>query len=156
MINPHRFTSYRGDYGLPKNKAITRLPIKHLTHDKEITFESQVLKKTDNYALLSPAQQFFVQFVKFAPGKGPDDYVLAYRSVDDKLKKLYGKTRCEMGIHEIITFVTYGRYDLVVLFYAPSIKVYNKFLAVFLNPGNDFGTTETSPAGGVMLHPVGG
>jgi len=138
---------------LAKNKTGTRLPIKHVTRDQqEIIFHGRVLKKTDNYTLVLPTQQFFVQYVKFAPGKGPDDYVFAYKSLDDKLKKLYGRTRCEMGIHEIVTFLTYGRFDMVVIWYAPNIQAYDKFVAVLLNPGNDFGTTETQPVMSVMSH----
>ena len=139
---------------MAKKAAGTPLPIKHVTHDKqERTFYGRVVKKTDDYSLILPKHQFFVQSVKFAPGKGPGDYVRAYKALDDQLKKMYGKTRCEMGIHEIVTFVTYGRHDLVVLWDAPNIETYHKFLAASLNPGNDFGTTETQPVVTAMAHP---
>jgi hypothetical protein len=131
----------------------TLLPIKHLTHDKqEKTFHGRVIKKTDDYGLVLPEQQFFVQMVKFAPGKGPDDYVHAYEAADDEFKKVYGKTRCDMGIHEVVTFVIYGRYDLAVIWYAPNIETYDKYLAILLSMGNDFGSTETQPSMSVLIH----
>jgi len=41
---------------------------------------------------------------------------------------------------------------MVVIWYAPNIQAYDKFAAMFLDLGNDFGTTETQPVMSVMSH----
>jgi hypothetical protein len=101
--------------------------------------------------LLIPERQFFVQLVKFAPGKGPEDFFTFYIDLDKKLKTMYGKTRCEgMKIHEIISLLTWGPYDMVVLWDAPDMNTANEFLAAWVDLG--FGASVTMPVGACIRH----
>jgi uncharacterized protein with GYD domain len=136
------------------------LDIRHWSFDKKEgkkkdrgPFKYRTLKE----GLLLPERQFFVQLVKFAPGKGPKDFFEFHIHLDEKLKRMYkGKTRCEgMKIHEIVSFVTWGLYDMVVLWDAPSMATANEFLAAWVDSG-DYGTSTTLPVGIVYMHPWGG
>ena len=129
------------------------LPFKHVMKDKtERTFKGTVLKATPDYKLVKSERAFFVQLVKFAPGKGPQDYVNSYRDIDNELRKKYGKTRCEMDCHEIATFLTLGRYDMVVLWDAPDLETYQQVAAASVNPGTDYGSSETHTVVTPMFH----
>ena len=126
------------------------LDIRHWHFDKKDgkkkdrgPFKCKVLKE----GVLLPERQFFVQLVKFAPGKGPKDFFDFYTALDKKLKAMYGKTRCEqMDIHEIVSFLTWGQYDMVVLWDAPDMTTANEFLAAWVDPG-DYGSSTTLPVG---------
>ncbi len=111
----------------------------------ERSFKCDVVKTEDGHRLKIPKRQFFIQLVKFTPGKGPKDYTEFYNEIDEKLRRHGKKTRHELDIHEIATFVTFGQYDMVVLCDAPNMLTYSKFLASYINPGNSssFGSTNT-------------
>ena len=105
-----------------------KLPIIHVS--KQLgsrQFEGDVAKRTPDYMLIQPDRQFIIEFVKFAPGKGPQDWVDFHKATN--------VTRCkEKNIHEIATFLTWGEYDMVVLWDAPDMKTYNEYLASTVNP----------------------
>jgi uncharacterized protein with GYD domain len=129
------------------------IPIKHVRKDKtERDFKGAVVKDTPDYKLIKPHRVLFVQLVKFAPGKGPKDYVDAYKDIDAELKRKYGKTRCDMDCHEIATFLTFGRHDMVVLWDAPDLETYQRVFAASVNPGTGFGNTETMTVSAAMKH----
>jgi len=121
------------------------LPIKHLTARKERTFRAKLLQRYGRIALLQPDRQFVIQLVKFAPGKGPQDWLKYYEELDRRLRKRYGMTRHQMDFHEIITFATWGRYDMVAIWDANDLGTVNKVLAESINPANPYscGTFET-------------
>lgn len=49
-----------------------------------------------------------------------------------------------MDIHEIATFLTWGKHDMVVIWDAPDLETYNKFLASWVNPAaGSPGTSNT-------------
>ena len=134
------------------------LEIQHWPKNKKNRppFKARTLKP----GVILPERQFFVQLVKFAPGKGPKDFTNFYNSLDKKLAGMYnqkyavksGKTRCDgMDIHEIVSFVTWGAYDMVVLWDAPNMTTANEFLAAWIDP-SDYGTSTTLPVGVVPLH----
>jgi uncharacterized protein with GYD domain len=129
------------------------LPFKHMAYEGERSFKCVTEKKAKRYRLMIPERQFFVQFVRFAAGTGPEDYVEHYREIDKALKGKYGKTRHQMGIHEIATFITLGRYDMVVLWDAPDMATYNKFMAAWPNP-RGFGSSETQVVTTFLRHEV--
>ena len=122
------------------------LPFKHLTRRKERSFKCDVLQRSGRTYLYKPERQFLVQLVKFAPGKGLQDYVKFYDEIDRRLRKKYRMTRHQMDMHEIVTFVTYGEYDMVVLWDAKDLDTVNKVLAEAINPAinpNGFGSSQT-------------
>ena len=126
------------------------LPFTHTsTHGKKrLTrkFRGELLKKNNDYSLILPDRQFFVQLVKFAPGKGPKDWVAFHKGMN--------RHRHSMDIHEIATFLTWGRYDMVVIWDAPDLETYNKFLASWVNPGGTSPiTSETQVVANAMTHP---
>jgi len=136
-----------------KEKEAT-LPFKHVRRDgTERIFKGTVVKTTPDYTLVKPERVFFIQWIKFAPGKGPRDYINSHRELDNELKKKYGKTRCEMDCHEIVTFLTLGRNDMVVLWDAPNLETYQRIVAASVNPGTDHGTSETHTAVAALAHP---
>jgi uncharacterized protein with GYD domain len=112
-----------------KKNVKTTLPFAHLPMEGgQRGFEGQILKQDEElkYSLVLPDRQLFVQLAKFTPGKGPKDWVAFHKSMNER--------RHAMGIHEIATFLTWGRYDMVVIWDAPDVKTYNEFLASWLNP----------------------
>lgn len=136
------------------------LGIKHLSYDrerkekKERIFKGRVIKEGDRHKLIIPERQFFIQLVRFAPGKGPKDYADFYKELDDRLKGEKKPTRHDMDIHEIMSIITWGRYDMAVVLDAPDAKTYNEFLASYINPGTSvyFGSTETLVGASAMWH----
>lgn len=90
------------------------------------------------------SRQVFVMLVKFAPGKGPRDLVDFFDYVDTKLKAdpKIKMTRCEMDVHERLTYITWGRYDMVIVWDAPDMARATEFLSAWVNPGNPYGTSE--------------
>ena len=125
------------------------LPFTHLSfHPKgrrARRFRGQLLKKATDYNLVLPDRQFFVQLVKFVPGRGPKDWVAFHKSMN--------RQRRGMDIHEIATFLTWGRYDMVVIWDAPDLETYNKFLASWVNPGgNSPVTSETQVVASALAH----
>lgn len=129
------------------------IPLKHVRKDgKERSFKGTVVKDTPDYKLIKPDRVLFVQLVKFAPGKGPNDYVQAYKDLDRELKSKYNQTRCQMDCHEIVTFLTLGRYDMVVLWDAPDLETYQKVVAASVNPGTGYGSSETHTTLTAMMH----
>lgn len=139
---------------LSKEEKVT-LPFKHVRKDKtERSFEGTVVRdsKEHRYKLVKPERVLFLQVVKFAPGNGPKDYIKAYKDIDDELKTNYGKTRCEMDCHEIASFVTLGRHDMIVLWDAPNLETYQRVLAASVNPGTGYGSTETHVVAMAMMH----
>jgi uncharacterized protein with GYD domain len=129
------------------------IPLKHVRKDgKERSFKGTVVKDTPDYKLIKPDRVLFVQLVKFAPGKGPNDYVQAYKDLDRELMSKYNQTRCQMDCHEIVTFLTLGRYDMVVLWDAPDLETYQKVVAASVNPGTGYGSSETHTTLTAMMH----
>ncbi len=119
------------------------LTFKHVKRDKtERPFTGKVVKTGPGYELVKPDRAFFIQAVRFAPGHGPKDYVESYKHLDEQLKKKYGKSRCQMDVHEIATFITLGRYDMIVLWDAPDADTFHRVVAEQLNP-NGHGSSET-------------
>lgn len=116
----------------------------HRCKDGPQSFEGNVLRKTGDYCLIQPDRQFFVQLVKFAPGKDLADWIAFHKPMNDK--------RHAMGIHEVATFVTWGRYDLIVVWYANSLKDYNEFLASWINGKDSPVTSDTHVVASAMTH----
>ncbi len=104
---------------------------------KDRKFRCRTVKKVDKplYRLVIPERQFFVQLISFAPGKGPKDYVEFHEKLNER--------RHSMDIHEIATFLTWGPYDMVVIWDAPNLETYNEFLAEWVNPSS--GSPGTGP-----------
>jgi len=137
---------------LSKDKK-EKIPLKHVRKDgKDMIFEGQVVSETSDYKLIMPDRVLFVQLVKFCCCKGPNDYVQVYKDLDRELKSRYGKTRCEMDVHEIATFLTLGRYDMVVLWDAPDLATYQEIVAASLNLEKCYGHSETHPIVTTMIH----
>ena len=130
------------------SKAI--LPFTHLPGEgKPRKFKGQVLKQARDYNLVLPERQFFVQLATFAPGKGVSDWIAFHKTMN--------RRRHAMDIHEIATFLTWGRYDMVVIWDAPDIETYNKFLASWINPGGSSPvTSDTHVVSGTLGHPLKG
>lgn len=121
------------------------LPIMHVSRGRERSFKCKPVQTYGGIALLKPDRQLLVQLVKFAPGKGPQDYVKYYEELDRRLRRRYKKTRHQMDYHEIASFATYGRYDMVVLWDAKDLDTVNRVLAESINPAitKICGTFET-------------
>ena len=135
-------------------EEIVTLPIKHISKTEgERSFDGTVIKETSDYKLVKPRRVFFVQMVKFAPGKSFKDYTDCYDAVDIELKKKYGKTRCEMDCHEIITFATLGRHDMVALWDAPDLETFQRVVTVIASAPCTYGSTETQTAITCLAHP---
>jgi uncharacterized protein with GYD domain len=136
------------------------LDFRHWSYDPrtkkrtERIFKSRLVRTEDGREVKVPDRQFFIQLVRFTPGKGPKDYTEFYKEIDEKLARGGKKTRHELDIHEIATFATFGRYDMIVLCDAPNMATYNKFLASYINPGSgkSFGTTETQIVACAIIH----
>jgi hypothetical protein len=123
----------------------------HIRHKKR-TFKSKIVSHKPGLRLMLPERQFFIQLIKFAPGKGPKDYFDFYIKLDKKLQQMYGGNRCDgMDIHEIVSFVTWGNYDMVVLWDAPDMRTANKFLAAWVDP--DGWNSNTLPVAVIPMHP---
>ena len=136
---------------MKRTKWDALLPIKHISYDrkarkfKDRKFRCRTVKKDALYSLMIPERQVFVQLFKFAPGKGPRDYVQFHRNMNAR--------RHGMDIHEIATFLTWGRYDMVVIWDAPDLETYNEFLGSWINPkGSSPGSSETLPSALAMSH----
>jgi hypothetical protein len=141
-----------------KEEFDREMDIAHLRFDKgegkrkERKFNSKTIVKESGLTLSLPERQFFVQLIKFAPGKGPKDYYDFYIRLEEKLRGLYGAgkpdwTRCaDMDVHEIVSFVTWGSYDMAVIWDAPNMETANKFLAAWVDP-NSFGSSDTLVVG---------
>ena len=124
---------------------VVEMDIKH----KDRVFQCEKIPNTE---FLLPKRQFFVQLVKFAPGKGPKDFFDFYIHLDAKVQKMYGGKRCkDMDIHEIANFLTWGSYDMIVLWDAPNMEAANKLLAASLDPG-DYGSCTTLPVALTYRH----
>lgn len=130
---------------MKKNPKVI-LPLTHLPRiGRQRKFKGQVLKQARDFNLVLPDRQFFVQLVKFAAGKGPSDWVAFHKNMN--------RRRREMDIHEIATFLTWGRYDMVVIWDAPDVETYNKFLASWINPGGDSPmTSDTHVVASALTH----
>ncbi len=122
------------------------LPFAHIMKKRRLRkFKGQLLKGARDYHLVLPDRQFFVQLVKFAPGKGPKDWVAFHRSMN--------RRRHDMDIHEIATFLTWGTYDMVVIWDAPDVETYNKFFVSWVNPnGNSPISSDTHVVSSSMTH----
>ena len=84
---------------------------------------------------------YFITMVKFNLGKGAMDFMKAADRVD---KTLPGGPRHSRGIHEEMTFVTLGRYDMVMIWYAPDLSIMVKYWQELIDAcGADLGQTET-------------
>jgi len=87
---------------------------------------------------------YFITLVRLTAGKAPQDFMHAIDGADQLLQKAGMPTRHERGIHEDRTFVTMGRYDLVVIWRAPDLKSVSQYLHDLLKVhGSGAGTTET-------------
>jgi hypothetical protein len=115
------------------------LPFKHVRKDKtERSFKGTVIKATPDYKLVKPDRTFFIQMVKFAPGKGPQDYIDSYKALDEELKAKYGTDRCGMDCHEIASFLTFGEEDMIVLWDAPDLETYQKVVLASISPARSY------------------
>jgi len=84
---------------------------------------------------------YFITMVKFNPGKGAMNFMKAVDQVD---KTLPGGPRHSRGIHEDMTFVTLGQYDMVMIWRAPDLSTMGKYWQELLDAcGADLGKTET-------------
>lgn len=141
-----------------KDEFDQEMEIRHWKYDKkegkkkDRIFKCKTVSDKPGLRLMLPERQFFIQLIKFAPGKGPKDYYDFYIKLDKKLEQMYGGNRCDhMDVHEIVSFVTWGRYDMAVLCDAPDMRTANKFLAAWVDP-NGFGSSETSPVALISSH----
>ena len=83
---------------------------------------------------------FFITLVNFPPGKTALGFMNAVKEADKELKP----TRHERGIYEEDTFVTLGRYDMVMTWHAPDLSTMARYWeALHEKCGADLGTTET-------------
>ena len=82
--------------------------------------------------------QYFITCVKLPPGKNA-------KSLMDAIEHAIGKEqRHSRGIHEEHSFVTLGRYDLVVIWRAPDLQKMAKFWNELVDAcGKEMGETET-------------
>jgi uncharacterized protein with GYD domain len=81
---------------------------------------------------------YFITLVKLGPGKTPTNFMKAIDQADQKL------ARHKRGIHEDHTFVTLGRYDLVVIWRAPDLTTMGQYLQELFDAcGIELGSTET-------------
>ncbi len=86
----------------------------------------------------------FITLVKLEPGKSAVNFMTAIDRVDSKLP---GGTRHSRGIHEDLTFVTLGQYDMVVIWRAPDLSTMSNYLQELFDAcGSDLGKTETLAA----------
>jgi len=124
-----------------------KLPFTHMSKTEGAReFEGDILKRTAEYTLVHPDRQFIIELVKFAPGMGPQDWVDFHKNLNE--------TRHKMGIHEIATFLIWGRYDMVVLWDVKDLKTYNEFLALTLNPTKrSYGHSHSHPVALTLGHP---
>jgi hypothetical protein len=131
------------------------LPIMHVSRGRKRSFKCKPIQTYAGITMLKPDRQLLVQLVKFAPGKGPQDYVKYYEELDRRLRRRYKKTRHQMDYHEIASFTTYGRFDMVVLWNARDLDTVNLVLAESINPAitKTFGTSETLICGPVCRMP---
>lgn len=128
---------------MKKNPKVI-LPFTHLPgKGRQRKFKGEVLKQARDYNLILPDRQFFVQLVTFAPGKGPKDWVAFHKNMN--------RRRHGMDIHEIATFLTWGRYDMVVIWDAKDLETYNKFLASWINPDGGSPVTSNTLVGASAL-----
>lgn len=141
---------------MDKEEAVT-LPFKHVKRDKtERFFTGKVVKPTADYKIVKPDRALFVQRVAFAPNAGFKEYIDFYKQLDDELRKKYGKTRCDMDVHEIATFFTLGDQDMIVLWDAPDCDTFDRIVAEGLTissgEGNGYGTSNTSKVTAAGTH----
>jgi len=92
----------------------------------------------------------YILLVKLKKGKRKEDFVEFFERVDRKLVDKYGRTRHRMDIHERVTYVTRGKYDLVVLYDAPNPKVERRFRAVWLKKGGAMRMSDGLGVGDVI------
>ena len=132
------------------------VPLEKKGEGKERPFECRLVRKAENFQLLMPKRQLFLQFIKFAPGMGIKDYLEFYlKQVDGRCEERYGKgmTRHKkFDIHEVLTFVTLGAYDLVVLWDAPDMATFNEFLATVIEPHAGSYRNQHSPVSLMLRH----
>jgi uncharacterized protein with GYD domain len=84
---------------------------------------------------------YFITMVKFNPGMGAMTFMNAADRVD---KTLPGGPRHSRGIHEDITFVTLGQYDMVMVWRAPDLATMGKYWQELIDAcGPELGKTET-------------
>jgi len=100
-------------------------------------------------------RQGFIMLVKFPPGQGPKDLVKFFDEVvDERLKHVCGKhgikvdatkekVRHSLDIHERYSYITWGRYDMVIIWDAPDMETANVFLEAWMD--NDHGSGFTDP-----------
>lgn len=92
---------------------------------------------------------YFITLVRLPPGKAPLDFMKAVDAADKLLQKAGMQTRHQRRIHEDRTFVTLGRYDLVVIWRAPDLKSVSQYLHDLLEVrASDLGASETLVATG--------
>jgi len=90
---------------------------------------------------------FFITLVKFPPGKTAQGFMDAVRNADVTLHARGEKTRHERGIHEELTFVALGRYDMIMVWHAPDAATMGKYWEeLHALCGPELGTTETLSA----------
>jgi uncharacterized protein with GYD domain len=103
-------------------------------NNRRATYHPEIipLKRRQAFRLRRHA---YILLVKLRKGKRKEDFVEFFERVDKKLVEKYGRTRHGMDVHERVTYVTRGRYDLVVLYDAPSPEVERRFRAAWLKNG---------------------
>lgn len=105
------------------------------------------LKRRQVFQWRTPA---YVLLVKLRKGKHIEDFVEFFERVDRVLVERYGKTRHRLDIHERVTYVTQGKYDLAVLYDAPNAKLARKFRAIWLKKGGAMRMSDGLGTGTVL------
>lgn len=112
-----------------------------------VSFEVNSLAKGGNFDLMpvkgpdGKMVHYFITLVKLPSGKSAASFM---KAIDEADKVLPGGTRHSRGIHEDHSFVTLGRYDLVVMWRAPDIHTMGQYVQELFNKcGSALGSTET-------------
>ncbi len=116
------------------------LEFKIITDTKEFQKDQkgQILRTTNS-------AKYFVTLVKLDPGKSPKDFMKFFDEADGRL----ARSRAARNIHEDLTFITMGRYDLVVVWHAPTADDAHQYINDLLALGvGDGASTETLSASG--------
>ena len=121
---------------------------------------SEVRIEMSKIQLTPLARPVFITLIKFAPGKGPQD-VADFFDIDvEKTLAKEGYTAPpgdkrglrrhdpKLNVHELLSYVTWGEYDMVIVWDAESLSVAQKFLIAWASSSSGFGTSSTLVAGG--------
>lgn len=90
---------------------------------KSFRWEIEPMKGPDG----KPAQ-YFITLVKFSPSSGPKEFMKYLYEADERLTKESKAIREDREIHEDMTFLTIGRYDMVIIWRAPTFEIAAQYL----------------------------